>query len=105
VGKALRRADRPTDVLSRHIRRVLELVTQHHGRSVYVFGSVARGEDTLSSDIDLMVDFEDGTSLLDHAALYGELTHLLAPYSVHLVSSRALTARHSAIASDMRRLG
>lgn len=86
------------------MRKVLDLVAQHHGRSAYVFGSVARAEDTLSSDIDLMVDFEEGTSLLDHAALYGELSDLLAPYSVDLVSKRAMTARHSAILVDMRQL-
>ncbi len=103
MGK-LQRADRPTDVLNRHMRRVLALVAQHHGRNAYVFGSVARGEDTLSSDIDLLVDFEEGTSLLDHAALYGELTDLLAPYPVHLVSRRAVTAKHSEIVADMRGL-
>lgn len=86
------------------MRRVLELVAQHRGRSAYVFGSVARAEDSLSSDIDLMVDFEEGTSLLDHAALYGELTDLLSPYAVDLVSKRAMTARHSAILADMRPL-
>lgn len=102
AGATRAEAGRPSDVLNRHIRKVLELIAQHHGQSAYVFGSVSRAEDTLSSDIDLMVDFEDGTSLLDHAALYGELTDLLAPYSVDLVSKRAMTARHSAILADMR---
>ena len=44
---------------------VLHLVRVHKGRSVAVVGSVARGDDTADSDIDLLVDFEPGSSLLD----------------------------------------
>ena len=37
--------------------------------NLHVFGSVARGEDGPESDIDLMVDLEDGTSLISLGAL------------------------------------
>ena len=37
-------------------------------RRVRVFGSLARGEETPGSDIDLLVDLEPGRSLLDLAA-------------------------------------
>ena len=40
-----------------------------------VFGSVARGEDTEESDLDLLVEAVDGTSLFDIAAM--ELEALL----------------------------
>ncbi len=42
-----------------------------------VFGSVARGEDTESSDIDLLVDLDDGVGLVALAGLARELTGLL----------------------------
>lgn len=97
-------AGRPSDVLAHHQRQVLDLVVAHRGRRAFVFGSVARGEDSLASDIDLIVDFAPETSLLDHAALYGELSDLLAPYSVDLVSMAAVRSKHSGLVADMREL-
>ena len=46
-------------------------------RNLRVFGSVARGEPSESSDLDLLVDWEPGRSLLDHAALVEDLQELL----------------------------
>lgn len=54
-----------------------------------VFGSVARGEDTAESDVDLLVDMEAGRSLLDHVRLVRELRETLG-VNVDVVSSRAL---------------
>jgi predicted nucleotidyltransferase len=59
---------------------------------VHVFGSVVRGEADEQSDIDLMVDFEPGRSLLDHAGLWLELQDLLG-VKVDVVSSRGIKAR------------
>jgi hypothetical protein len=42
-----------------------------------VFGSVARGEARLGSDLDLLVDFEPEASLLDHIGLFQDLESLL----------------------------
>jgi predicted nucleotidyltransferase len=42
-----------------------------------VFGSVARGEATEDSDLDLLVCWEPGRSLLDHAGLVQDLQELL----------------------------
>ena len=41
------------------------LVRRHHGNSVSLFGSVARGDDTADSDIDFLVEFDAGSSLFD----------------------------------------
>jgi hypothetical protein len=38
---------------------VIALAEQRGARNIRVFGSVARGEDTASSDIDLLVDLDD----------------------------------------------
>jgi len=56
---------------------------------VRLFGSVARGEAGEKSDIDLLVEFEPGRSLLDHAGLMVELEELLGR-KVDVVSEQSL---------------
>ena len=58
--------------------KVLRIATRHGARNVRMIGSVARGESTPDSDLDLLVELEEGRSLLDHAALILELESLLA---------------------------
>jgi predicted nucleotidyltransferase len=65
---------------------------RYGAHNVRVFGSVARGEADEQSDIDLMVDFEPGRSLLDHAGLWLALQELLGG-KVNVVSSRGIKAR------------
>ena len=49
----------------------------HRGRSVAVFGSVARGEAGPDSDVDFLVEFEAGSSLFDLLHLSDALEELL----------------------------
>jgi predicted nucleotidyltransferase/DNA-binding XRE family transcriptional regulator len=63
--------------LRRHRRAVTELAERRGLRNVRVFGSVARGEDTAGSDIDLLVDVDEGVGLVAIAGLARELTDLL----------------------------
>ncbi len=49
------------ELLDAHRDEIKSIVARHHGRSVAVFGSVARGDETRGSDIDLLVDLEPGT--------------------------------------------
>lgn len=69
-----------------------ELVARHKGRSVAIFGSVARGDATPSSDIDFLVEFEEGSSLFDLLHLTDELEKLLR-CPVDVVSARGLKPR------------
>lgn len=63
--------------------RVHEIAAAHGARDVRVFGSVARGEHTPASDIDLLVDMEPGRTLGDLAELAEDLEALLgAPVDV-----------------------
>lgn len=55
--------------LQRRRRAVLDTAARRGARNVRVFGSVARGEDTESSDIDLLVDLDDGVGLVALAGL------------------------------------
>jgi len=63
--------------LRRHRRAVLQLAEQRGAHNVRVFGSVARGEDTEASDIDLLVDLDDGVGLVALAGLRRQLSELL----------------------------
>jgi uncharacterized protein len=56
---------------------ILRTAARHGARNVRVFGSVARGEAGENSDIDLLIDLEQGRSLLDQAGLMVELEDLL----------------------------
>jgi len=56
---------------------ILRLANEHGASNVRVFGSVARGQATERSDVDLLVDMEPGRSLLDLCALEEDLEHLL----------------------------
>jgi len=68
------------------IRRI---VMAHRAENPRVFGSVARGEDTDGSDLDLLVDPTPETSLLDIGAIRHELLVLLG-VPVDVVTPRAL---------------
>ncbi len=56
---------------------ILRIAAKHGARNVRVFGSLVRGEAGAQSDIDLLVEFEPGRSLLDQAALTLDLEELL----------------------------
>ena len=56
---------------------IVRIAARHGATQVRLIGSVARGEARGDSDIDLLVTWNEGTSLLDHAALMLELESLL----------------------------
>jgi len=65
------------DRLFRHRDEIHRLVAEHHATTPRVFGSVARGEETAASDIDILVDFTPEAGLLDEVGLRLALTDLL----------------------------
>lgn len=68
----------PTLALLRERREeILALAARHGASNLRIYGSVARGEARPTSDIDVIVDMEEGRSLLDLAALHVELEDLL----------------------------
>lgn len=93
-------SERPTVGMLRALRRqILKVAAAHGASNVRVFGSVARGTSTTTSDVDLLVDFEAGRSLLDQARLRRDLQQLLNR-PVDVVSARGLTDRDDDIRSD-----
>jgi predicted nucleotidyltransferase len=63
--------------LRRHRRAVVEAAARRGGTNVRVFGSVARGEDTEGSDIDLLIDIGVGVGLVGLIGLEHELEEIL----------------------------
>jgi len=65
------------ELLERKRDEILRIARAHGARNVRVFGSVARGEAAETSDVDFLVEFDPGTSLLQHGAMIVELEDLL----------------------------
>jgi predicted nucleotidyltransferase len=65
------------------------IAADHGARNVRIFGSLARGEAGPASDVDVLVVFEPGRSLLDLIGLQQDLTDLLR-CKVDVVSEGAL---------------
>ncbi len=68
---------------------VIALAAKHGARNPRIFGSVAKGESSPDSDIDLLVKMEEGRSLLDLSALVLDLGDLLG-VGVDVVSEDGL---------------
>ena len=84
-GSARRALRRPSAALIRGRRTILQVLARHGLSAPRVFGSVARGEDTDASDLDLLVQAGPNTSLLDLAKARSELERML-DVPVHLVT-------------------
>lgn len=70
----------------------MKIAATHGASHLRVFGSVARGDAGSESDVDILIDIEDGRSLLDMAGLAADLEDLFGcPVDVGL--ERALRPR------------
>ena len=65
------------ELLEANREEILRIAGRHGARNVRVFGSVATGEATETSDVDLLVSTEDETSPWFPAGLADELEALL----------------------------
>ena len=65
------------ELVAKHRDAILALAAKHGATNVRIFGSVARGEDDESSDVDVLVKMDDDRSLLDMGELLMDLRDLL----------------------------
>jgi predicted nucleotidyltransferase len=79
--------------------QVLTIAARHHADRVRLFGSAARGDDGPDSDIDLLVDFDQGSSLFDLMHMARELQALFGR-AVDVVSAGGLKGRDRAILAE-----
>ena len=77
------------DILKLKRDEILRVAAQHGVKNIRVFGSYVAGTATASSDIDFLVEFEPGRSLLEHIALMQDLEDMLG-HKVDIVTESAL---------------
>ena len=63
--------------LKENSEAIKAIAARHKGLKIAVFGSVARGDDGPDSDVDFLVTFDKGTSLLDLVRLQDALEEFL----------------------------
>lgn len=79
-------------LVKEHREQILALAHKHGAMNVRVSGSLARGETHGHSDLDLLVDMEEGRSLFDLGGLVWELRQLLR-CPVDVVTEKGLNER------------
>jgi predicted nucleotidyltransferase len=70
---------------------ILTIAARRGARNVRLFGSVARGDESSMSDVDFLVELDDGVSLIELIGLERELSELLG-CAVDLVPERNVKA-------------
>jgi len=75
-----------------HRGELREVLRRHGVTNPEIFGSAARGDDHEGSDVDILVDFPPGTSIIDIIGIQNELEDLLGVH-VDLVPRNGLKER------------
>ncbi|MGA7561734.1 MAG: nucleotidyltransferase family protein [Desulfobaccales bacterium] len=81
-------------ILQEKRQEILEIAARHGASNIRVFGSMARGEADAQSDVDILVELEEGRSLFDLGGLLMDLENLLG-CKVDVVTARGLRKRIS----------
>jgi uncharacterized protein len=68
---------RASEALNQYRAQIREIALRHHVRNVRVFGSAALGTDHAHSDLDLLVEPTEQTTLFDIGAIRHELKQLM----------------------------
>ena len=85
------------DILLSQREQILQIASKHGAFNIQIFGSVARQDNTPSSDLDLLAELENQRTLLDQIALIQDLEELLG-CRVDVVEPNCL---HEAIRSQV----
>jgi len=83
---------RPSQILPEKRGEVLKIAEKYSLKNLRVIDSVARGEDDEKSDLDLLVLFPDGFTLLDLVDLINDM-ELVLDCKVDIASERGLKER------------
>ena len=80
---------KPSIALQKHRAVIRSVVERYRARNPRVFGSVIHGDDAEGSDLDLLIDPTQDTTLMDVAAIKIELEKSLG-VSVDVLTPKAL---------------
>ncbi len=83
---------KPSIAYQQHREAIRQIVERHHAKNPRIFGSVLRGEDTDGSDLDILIDTTEETTLFDVGAIRTELIDLLG-VEVDVLTPGALPER------------
>jgi uncharacterized protein len=86
---------RPSEALDLHRTRIREIALSHRVSNVRVFGSAMRRDDTVDSDLDLLVEPTPQTTLFDIGAIRFELKQLLG-IDIGVLTPNALPDKYRA---------
>lgn len=87
------RPDRPTlDALRERRDEILDIVSSFGGSNVRVFGSLARDDSRIDSDVDVLVDVPAGTGLITIEQMADALDAVV-PWRVDVMTSGAARRR------------
>ena len=86
---------KPSEALAAHRVEIRDIVLSHRVINPRVFGSVARGLDTIDSDLDILVDTTPETTLFDLGAIR---------YKLHMLQVRKPTVEVESISEYLARM-
>jgi predicted nucleotidyltransferase len=80
---------KPSEALNSNREAIRQVVASHRASNARVFGSVIHGDDTESSDLDILIDPTQDTTLMDIGAIRYKLRVLLG-VPVDVLTPKAL---------------
>jgi predicted nucleotidyltransferase len=80
------------DDIQKRRDEIIAIAKRYGASDIRIFGSVARGDASEGSDVDLIVRFEPGRSLFDHGGLVMDLMDLLG-VKVDVISEGGIRGR------------
>lgn len=86
---------KPSLALASHRESIRRVVEAHRACNPRIFGSVAHGDDTEDSDLDILIDPTPETTLFDIGAIRHELLQLLG-VPVDVLTPKALPEKFRA---------
>lgn len=63
--------------IRRYVPQIYQIAAKFGIRKIFIVGSVARGDQTLQSDLDLLIEVEEGVSLFNVAGFAYECERLI----------------------------
>lgn len=80
------------EILAAKREEILQIAAKYGAYNIRIFGSVARREADVNSDVDFLVEMEPGRSLFDLGGLLMELQEILG-CEVDVVTEKGLRSR------------
>jgi len=78
------------ELQGKYRKSIFDLAKKYHVENIRVFGSVARGDATSDSDVDLLVSLGKDADLLDLGGFNYDLAHLLGVKKVGTVQENSI---------------